>query len=387
MSHDPHEPAASATDTDTAPPTLVQKLLAEFLGTAALVLLGCGVAVVNQGAVLQTGLAFGLTVTLMAYAFGRISGGHFNPAVSVGAAISGRISWRETGLYVAAQFVGGLIGAFVLMLLALGINGYEPFDSSTPLGTNGFSAGNYDYAVGAAFFAELVMTFLFVLVILAVTDERNRAVAVLAPLAIGLTLAIIHFFLVPLTGTSVNPARSFGPALLSGGDWLLQLWPFLLAPTIGGALAGLTYPAVFGRGSEPVPGSGLSLGSGGSSSPGFTQQWNQGQQWPQGGVPGGVPGGVTGYEQQPGAQQPAQQGYGSTGYAGDAGTTQALPTDQGSQGSQAAQPAQQQPIIQDGWQWDPAAQQWIPAQQEATPPSSTGWSDPGSDRTQIRPPQ
>ncbi|GAA1539218.1 MIP/aquaporin family protein [Nocardioides humi] len=342
------------------PPTIVQKLLAEFVGTFALVLFGCGVAVVNQGSIVQTGLAFGLTVTLMAYAFGRISGGHFNPAVSIGAALGGRISWKDTGLYAAAQFVGAIAAALVLMILLLGLDGFEAFDDRYPLGTNGFSAGDYDYAWWAAFLIELLMTFLFVLVILAVTDERNRAVAALAPLAIGVTLAVIHFMLIPLTGTSVNPARSLGPALFSGGDWIVQVWPFITAPFIGGAVAGVLYPLLFGRGADPVPGSGLNFGAGGSSDPAFTQQWNQ-QSY---GQPQG----------QHQAQQPLQQ--------------------------------QSQPIIQDGWQWDPATQQWIPAQQQppapgvpgaagapgapgapAAPDPQTGWAPPASDQTQVRPPQ
>ena len=348
----------------TAPPTTVHKLLAELIGTFALVLFGCGVGFMNDGSVVQTGLAFGLTVTLMAYAFGRISGGHFNPAVSIGAALGGRISWKDTGLYVAAQFVGGILGALALMILLLGFDRFEAFDSSMPLATNGFSEGNYDYAWWAAFLVELLMTFMFVLVILAVTDERNRAVAALAPLAIGVTLAVIHFMLIPMTGTSVNPARSLGPALFSGGDWIVQVWPFLLAPAIGGAVAGLLYPLLFGHGADPVPGSGLSFGAGGSSDPGFTQQWNQ---------------------QAYGQHQGQHQGQVHH------------------QVQQHAQP-QGQPIIQDGWQWDPAAQQWIPAQQPPAAPAAPdpqaqqpgqpgqpgqqgGWAPPASDQTQVRPPQ
>ena len=121
-----------------APPTQVQKLAAEAIGTFVLVLIGCGVAVMADGDLVATGLAFGLTITCMVYAFGRISGGHFNPAVSVGAAIGGRISWREAGPYIGAQFVGAIVGALVLMVLALGIDGFEAFDSDFPLGTNGF---------------------------------------------------------------------------------------------------------------------------------------------------------------------------------------------------------------------------------------------------------
>ncbi|MFC5727681.1 MULTISPECIES: MIP family channel protein [Nocardioides] len=328
--------ATADTAADTAPPPLAQKLLAEFLGTFVLVLFGCGVAVMTGADIVATGLAFGLTVTLMAYAVGRISGGHFNPAVSIGAAIGGRVSWKDAGAFIGAQFVGGIVAAFVLMILALGLDGFEAFDSSTPLGANGFSEGPFDYAVWAALLVELIMTFLFVLVILAVTDERNAVNVVMAPLAIGVTLAVIHFMLIPLTGTSVNPARSLGPALFSGGDWIIQVWPFLIAPTIGGALAGLVYPLAFGRGADPVPGSGF--GGGARPNP-FEQQWNQ------------------------------QQGGGF------------------------GQPQQEQPIIQDGWQWDPAAQQWIPAQQPPPPaadpqaPPQGGWAPPAGDQTVVRPPQ
>jgi aquaporin Z len=336
---------------DVEAPTLAQKISAEALGTFALVLLGCGVAVMSDGDLVATGLAFGLTVTLMAYALGRVSGGHFNPAVSIGAAIGGRISWRDAGVYIGAQFIGGVVGALVLMILALGIDGFEVFDSANPLGTNGYSEGPYDYAVWAALLVELVMTALFVFVILGVTDVRNEHPA-FAPLAIGVTLAVIHFMLIPLTGTSVNPARSLGPALFSGGDWIVQVWPFIVAPPIGALLAGLAYPALFGHGVEPVPGSGLKFGGPAAVAPvgygsdQYQQQWNQP-------VAGG-------YQQQGGYADPAAQ----------------------------AAPAEQ-PIIQDGWQWDPQAQQWIPAQQ-APPPTQQGWPGPeggSSESTQVRPPE
>jgi aquaporin Z len=335
----------------TEAPTLGQKISAEALGTFALVLLGCGVAVMSDGDLVATGLAFGLTVTLMAYGLGRVSGGHFNPAVSLGAAIGGRISWRDAGVYIGAQFGGAVVGALVLMILALGIDGFEVFDSANPLGTNGYSEGPYDYAVWAALLVELVMTALFVFVILSVTDARNEHPA-FAPLVIGVTLAVIHFMLIPLTGTSVNPARSLGPALFSGGDWIVQVWPFLIAPPIGAALAGLAYPALFGHGAEPVPGSGFAFG-GRAAAPAYGMDQYQ-QQW----------------NQPVGSDYQAPQ---AGGYADPA--AQAAPVEQ--------------PIIQDGWQWDPQAQQWIPAQQ-APPPTQQGWPGPddgSSESTQIRPPQ
>jgi len=339
-----------------APPTQVQKLATEAIGTFVLVLIGCGVAVMSDGDLVATGLAFGLTITFMVYALGRISGGHFNPAVTLGAVIGGRISWRETGPYIGAQFVGAILGALVLMVLALGIDGFEAFDSAFPLGTNGYSEGSYDYAVWAALLVELVMTALFVFVILSVTDARNEHPA-FAPLAIGITLAMIHFMLIPLTGTSVNPARSLGPALFSGVDWITQVWPFLIAPVIGGGLAGLAYPALFGHATEPVAGSGFNFGARAAAGPGYgsdqyQQQWNQ----------------PVATDQQ--VQDPA------AGYAApDPGVH--------------AAPQAEQPIIQDGWQWDPQAQQWIPAQQP--PPGQQapgqGWPpEGGSEATQVRPP-
>jgi aquaporin Z len=333
-------------------PTLAQKISAEALGTFALVLIGCGVAVTSGGDLVATGLAFGLTVTLMVYALGRISGGHFNPAVSVGAALGGRIAWREAGVYIGAQFVGAVVGALVLMILALGIDGFEAFDSSTPLFANGYSEGSYDYAVWAALLVELIMTAIFVFVILAVTDTRNEHPA-MAPLAIGVTLAVIHFMLIPLTGTSVNPARSLGPALFSGGDWIVQVWPFLIAPVLGAAAAGLAYPAVFGHDVEPVPGSGLPRRAAAGAVPGYGAPDAYQQQW----------------------NQPAAGGYQAPqagGYVDPA--AQAAPVEQ--------------PIIQDGWQWDPQAQQWIPAQQPP-PQAQQGWAPPegGSESTQVRPPE
>ena len=331
-----------------APPTQSQKLGAEALGTFVLVLIGCGVAVTTGADIVATGFAFGLTVMFMVYALGRISGGHFNPAVSIGAAIGGRVSWRDAGTYIGAQFVGAIVAGLVLMILFLGLDGFEAFDASNPLGTNGYSEGPYDYAVWAALLVELLMTFLFVFVILAVTDTRNEHPS-LAPLAIGVSLAMIHFMVIPLTGTSVNPARSLGPALFSGGDWIVQVWPFLIAPVIGAGLAGLAYPALFGHGTEPVTGSGLHFGGGATA-------------------------------------VPAAQGYGTDQYQQQWNQ----PVDQGAA-------ATEQPIIQDGWQWDPAAQQWIPAQQQAAAPppqqaappqQQGGWPAPegGSESTQMRPP-
>ncbi len=346
------------------PPTLIQKLLAEAIGTFVLVFIGCGAALTTGADVVATGLAFGIAIVIMVYAFGRISGGHFNPAVSVGAALAGRISWKESGLYSAAQVVGGLVGGFVLALTILASDvGWEFGDS---LGRNGFGELGF-VDLGGALLVEIVLTFIFLLVILGTTDDRNRATAAQAPLAIGLALAAIHFVAIPLTGTSVNPARSIGVAFFSGGDAIADLWLFIVAPLIGAALAGVLYPVLFGRDKDPVLGSGLGLGSGGSSSPAFTQQWNQD------------------YAQQQPFGQPGQQGMlGQPGQHGghDAGQ------------GYGQQPSQEQPIIQDGWQWDPATQQWIPAQQgygqqsdPGQPGQGGGWAPPAGDQTQVRPPQ
>ncbi|WP_246159501.1 MIP/aquaporin family protein [Nocardioides antri] len=335
---------------ETAPPTLAQKLAAEVVGTAVLVIIGCGAAYATGADVVATGLAFGITIVMMAYAFGRISGGHFNPAVSVGAALAGRISWKDTGLYAAAQVVGALIGGVVLMLIVLtgDVGGWEFGD---PLASNGWGDSGNIELVGALLL-EIVLTFIFVMVIVGVTDDRNDTVA-FAPLAIGLALAAVHFVGINLTGTSVNPARSIGVAWFSGSDALIALWVFIVAPLIGGAAAGFLYPLVFGRSGAPVPGSGLPAGAAtpvgavpGLGAPdAFQQQWNQ----------------------QSGGYAAPQQGG---GYA-----------------APQAQPAEQ-PIIQDGWQWDPAAQQWIPAQQPPAPQADEpgGWAPPPGEHTVVRPP-
>ncbi|MDO9457722.1 MIP/aquaporin family protein [Nocardioides sp.] len=351
-------------DTTTpAPPTSTQKLLAEAIGTFVLVVLGVGAAVFGGGDIAAIGLAFGIAIIAMVYSFGRISGGHFNPAVSVGAALGGRISWKEAGTYIGAQVVGGLVGGIVLLLIAIaGDTGYEFGDDA--LGANGFGdRGGVD--LFGALIIELVLTFIFITVILSVTDERNEHPA-LAPLAIGLTLAAIHFASIGATGTSVNPARSISTVFFSGTDAIVQIWLFILAPIVGGALAGLAYPAIFGHASEPVAGSGLNFNAkAGAAVPGygapdqFQQQWNQ----PGGSAYGGQP--DPGAYQQPGA------------YAAPAAQAAAAP-----------QPQVEQPIIQDGWQWDPQAQQWIPAQQQAPQaPQQGGWPAPGGsgEQTQVRP--
>jgi aquaporin Z len=346
----------------------VQKLAAEAIGTFVLVLLGCSAAVATSTAagpnLVATGFTFGITVLIGVYAFGRISGGHFNPAVTVGAAVGGRFAWKQVPAYVITQVVAAIVAAFVMFVVFQGIPGYTAKDH---MGQNGY--GKYS-SVGlewwAAFLVELVLTAIFVVIILGVTDERNEHPA-LAPLAIGFTLAAIHFVAIPLTGTSVNPARSIGPALFAGGDHIVQLWLFILAPLAGGVVGGLAYPAVFGHATEPVPGSGLHFGGTaaapvpGAVAPGavpgygapdaFQQQWNQEDATSVVGSTGSTDAGLTDPDATS-ASIPAQ-------HAADEPTLQAEP-------QPAAEPAGQPRIIQDGWEWDYAAQQWKPLQEPPT---------------------
>ncbi|HUL78061.1 MAG TPA: aquaporin Z [Vicinamibacteria bacterium] len=220
---------------------MTKKLGAEFLGTAWLVFGGCGSAVLAAGfpglgiGFLGVALAFGLTVLTMAFAVGHISGGHFNPAVTVGLWAGGRFKAGEILPYWIAQVLGAVAGAFVLSLIATGKAGFDLVQS-------GFAANGYaehspgGYSLAACLVAEVTLTFFFLLVILGSTDRR--APAGFAPIAIGLALTLIHLVGIPVTNTSVNPARSTGPALFVGGWALGQLWLFWLAPIIGAAAAG-----------------------------------------------------------------------------------------------------------------------------------------------------
>lgn len=228
-------------------PSLARRLSAEGLGTFWLVLGGCGTAVLAGQHVgfLGVSLAFGLTVVTMAYAFGHISGGHFNPAVTLGHVVAKRFPARDAAPYVAAQVVGAIAAAAVLLVIA---NGRPDFAADGNfLAANGYGpeGSPEGYNLLAAVVTEVVLTFGFLLVILGATD--TRAHPALAGLAIGLALTLIHLISIPVTNTSVNPARSIGPALFVGGTWLRQLWLFILAPLIGGGLAGLVYPALFGQ--------------------------------------------------------------------------------------------------------------------------------------------
>ena len=232
---------------------MLRKLVAEFLGTAWLVLGGCGSAVLAAAfpglgiGFVGVAFAFGLTVLTMAYAIGHVSGCHLNPAVSVGLWTGGRFSLKDLPGYVAAQVLGAVAGAGVLYLIA---NGHAGFDVHAGFASNGYgqhSPGGYSLA--AAFVCEVVMTFAFLFVILGAT--HGSAPKGFAPIAIGLCLTLIHLISIPVTNTSVNPARSTGPALFAGGWALDQLWLFWLAPLVGAAVAGLVYRWV--GGAEPAP--------------------------------------------------------------------------------------------------------------------------------------
>jgi aquaporin Z len=259
-------------------PTTGHKVAAEVLGTFVLVFFGCGAALISGGDYVATGLTFGLTVVVMAYAVGRVSGGHFNPAVTLGAAVGGRLPWRLTPVYMGSQLMGAVLAALLLFTL---MHGFEGYSAEGNMAQNGFGDAGSGYAWWAAFLLELLLTAVFVWVILAVTDSRNEAQAILGPLAIGLALAMIHFASMGATGTSVNPARSIGPALFAGTDHVVQLWLFISAPLLGAAAAGLTYPLLLGRGSAPVEGSGLPLARSGRQArwappSDYEEQWNPG---------------------------------------------------------------------------------------------------------------
>jgi aquaporin Z len=226
-----------------------RRLAAECLGTFWLVLGGCGSAVISAAfpdvgiGLLGVALAFGLTVLTMAFAIGHISGCHLNPAVSIGLVTGGRFKSSEFVPYVAAQVVGAIIAAGVLYFIASGAPGFSLAGGFAANGYGAHSPGHY--SAGAAFVTEVVMTFMFLIIILGATDRR--APAGLAPIAIGLGLTLIHLISIPVTNTSVNPARSLGPAVFVGGWALSQLWLFWVAPLIGGALAGVTYKAIWGE--------------------------------------------------------------------------------------------------------------------------------------------
>ena len=224
--------------------TNMKKYIAEFIGTCVLVVFGCGSAVganklvADNGAAIPLALttllisfAFGLSIVAMAYSIGNVSGCHINPAVSLGMLVAGKMMVSDFIGYVISQCLGATFGAGLLCLF---------FGSNESLGTNGYGAASaLGIGAGTAFIVEVVLTFVFVLLILGVTSKPEYSSV--AGLVIGLTLVLIHILGIPFTGTSVNPARSLGPALLSGGTALAQVWLFILAPLAGAALAGIVY--------------------------------------------------------------------------------------------------------------------------------------------------
>jgi aquaporin Z len=234
----------------------IRPLIAEAIGTALLVFFGAGAATLTFGfkvagasisaGVVATALAFGLVLLALVYAIGPISGCHVNPAVTIGFLVGRRITLTDAIGYWIAQFAGGVAGAAALYCTFHLASGYK---KSTGLGADGFGASSMIGAnAGGAFIAEVILTFLFVFVILAVT--RRASNAAVAGLVIGLTLTLVHIIGIPIDGTSVNPARSLGPALFVGGTALSQLWLFIVAPLVGGALSAVLYQFLYPKGEE-----------------------------------------------------------------------------------------------------------------------------------------
>ena len=219
----------------------MKKYFAESLGTFVLTFLGCGTAMFlgcgDTAGVVGTAIAFGLAVVAMAYTIGGISGCHINPAITLGVALSGRMSWKDACGYWVGQFIGGIIAGALLLLIVNVTGAPGAMGSPEGLGANGVANAG---GVGGAFLVEVIATFLFVLVVLGTTDGKVGA-GNLAGLAIGLSLILVHLVCINLTGTSVNPARSLGPAIFAGGDALKDVWVFICAPLVGGALSALCW--------------------------------------------------------------------------------------------------------------------------------------------------
>lgn len=223
---------------------LLKKCVAEFIGTFVLVLFGCGTAVAlgcagNQinAAYFMTALAFGLVIVAMAYSIGNVSGCHINPAVSIAVLCSGKMTVKEFLAYICSQFIGGIAGG--AMLLGL-------FGKDSGLGTNGV----YDSNIWLTLLIEIILTFVFVIAIMGVTSKSENGSV--AGIVIGLSLTLVHIFGIHFTGTSVNPARSFGPAIFAGGEAFTNVWIFIVAPLVGGVLAALVYKLIAG-GEEAAP--------------------------------------------------------------------------------------------------------------------------------------
>ena len=223
-----------------------KKYGAELIGTAALVLIGCGSAAIAGQYIGYAGIAFafGLIVLAMVYAIGNISGCHINPAITVAMLVAGKIKGKDAIFYIISQCIGAIIGAGILLAIAKGLPGYST--ALNGLGQNGYGDQSpAGYAMWACFVAELVLTALFLFVIFGSTSEK--APKGFAGISIGFTLVLIHLVAIPITGTSVNPARSLGPAVFVGGDALPQLWLFWVAPLVGGIMAAIIWKYVFAQ--------------------------------------------------------------------------------------------------------------------------------------------
>lgn len=222
----------------------MKKYVAECIGTFVLTFLGCGTAMFlgcgDTAGVVGTAIAFGLSVIAMAYTIGNISGCHINPAITFGVALSGRMKWGEAVGYWIGQIIGAIVAGALLLLIVKATGAPGAMGNPAGLGTNGVANAG---GVGGALLVEFIATFLFVFVVLGTTDAKKGA-GNLAGLAIGLTLILIHLVCINLTGTSVNPARSIGPALFVGGAALKDLWVFILAPMVGGACAAGVWKAI-----------------------------------------------------------------------------------------------------------------------------------------------
>ena len=231
-------------------PTTGARLGAELVGTFILVLGGVGTAVLAGAHVgfLGVALAFGLTVVVGAYAFGPVSGGHFNPAVTLGLADAGRFAWRDAPAYIVAQIIGGALASSILFVIASGLEGAD----LGSFAANGYGAASPDgYSLMSVILIEVVLTAVFLFVIIGTTS--TRAAAGFAPLAIGLTLALIHMISIPVSNTSVNPARSIASAIYGGPESLAQLWVFLVFPIVGALIAGFLFKPLFdGTKTQPL---------------------------------------------------------------------------------------------------------------------------------------
>ena len=216
----------------------LKKYLAEFIGTAILVLFGCGTAVITGGDIIPTALAFGLAIIAAAYAIGDVSGCHVNPAVSLAMLIGKKLKAKEFCGYVIAQILGALSGSLILWAI-LALSGADK--ATVGLGANSFIS-NTAGGIWGSLLVEVILTFVFIYTILGVTSDKEKSH--IAGIVIGLTLTFVHILGIGLTGTSVNPARSLAPAILMGGDALCQVWAFIAAPLVGATLAALTYSAL-----------------------------------------------------------------------------------------------------------------------------------------------